>query len=127
MSAKKRGAGPVSAATNAERPLHWRTRYERRASFGNNIREAKRRLPLPDLMRALGDSEHARKTAKCPFHEDTRNSFSVFEFKGEWFWKCHAGCGHGDGVDYLKAKFNLITGEAIGRYCELAGAKGGGR
>jgi hypothetical protein len=90
----------------------------------DDLTEAKRRLPLPRLMALLGDAALARKSARCPFHEDARNSFSVFPSRtGAWLWKCHAGCGHGDGVDYLKLKFNLSTGDAIRRYRELAGLR----
>ena len=90
----------------------------------DDLNTAKRRLPLPALMAVLGDTAHARKSARCPFHEDARNSFSVFPSRtGGWLWKCHAGCGHGDGVDYLKLKLNLTTATAIRRYCELAGTR----
>ena len=88
----------------------------------DNLALAKNRLPLPALLSALGDSAHARRSARCPFHEDRRNSFSLFLGRsGHWLWKCHSGCGGGDGVDYLKTKYNLSTGDAIRRYCELAG------
>ena len=87
--------------------------------------QAKHRLPLPALMERLGDGEHAKKSAKCPFHQDRAPSFSVFQGRGGWFWKCHAGCVQGDGVDYLQTKFNLSTAEAIHRYCDLAGVHHG--
>ena len=45
----------------------------------NDIAEAKRRLPLPVMMNQLGDGEHAKRSALCPFHEDHRESFSVFQ------------------------------------------------
>jgi hypothetical protein len=86
------------------------------------LAHAKQRLPLPQLMAALGDAAHAKRSCRCPFHEDRRNSFSLFQWHSRgWFWKCHAGCGHGDAVDYLKLRFNLSTCDAIRRYCELAG------
>ena len=44
-----------------------------------SIEEAKRRLPLPLLLKQLGLGEHAKKTARCPFHEDRNPSFSVFQ------------------------------------------------
>ena len=126
MIPEQNSVGGVSAPTNAKaNPLRRRI-YPQGALVRNNILEAKRRLPLRELMRVLGDGEQAKKSSKCPFHDDTRNSFSVFEFDGQWFWKCHPGCGQGDGVDYLKAKLNLTTGDAIRRYCELAGLKGDG-
>jgi hypothetical protein len=89
------------------------------------IEEAKRRLPLPQLLAKIGDGDHAKKSTRCPFHEDRRASFSVFQKDGMWFWKCHAGCGHGDGVDYLKKRFALATKHAIGRYCSEAGLSNG--
>ena len=90
----------------------------------DDLGEAKRRLPLPGLMAVLGDAAHARRSARCPFHQDARNSFSVFPSRhGGWLWKCHAGCGHGDGVHYLKLRFNLSIRDAIARYRELAGIR----
>jgi len=53
------------------------------------IDEAKRRLPLPELMAREGLGEQAKKSAHCPFHHDEHESFSVF--KGDdnfWLWKC---------------------------------------
>jgi len=81
-------------------------------------------LPLPDLMRKIGDSDHAKQSARCPFHEDEHASFSVFHKDSAWFWKCHAGCGHGDGVDYLKKRKGLSTRDAIALYCREAGLNG---
>jgi len=88
------------------------------------ISEAKCRLPLPQLLAKIGDAEHGKKSSRCPFHEDTNNSFSVFQVSdSNWLWKCFAGCGTGDGVEYLKKRFRLSTGEAICRYCVEAGLK----
>jgi hypothetical protein len=67
------------------------------------IEEAKDRLPLPVLLHRLGLGEHAKKSARCPFHDDQRNSFSVWRNEaGRWFWKCHAGCGDGDEISFLE-------------------------
>jgi len=51
------------------------------------IDEAKRRLPLPELMKQLGLAEHAKKSARCPLpgHDDKHPSFSSFQGKGG-FW-----------------------------------------
>ena len=32
-------------------------------------------------------------TARCPAHDDGRNSLSVHHRDGRWLLKCHAGCG----------------------------------
>ncbi len=88
-----------------------------------DVKELKVRLPLPALMQRLGDGDYAKRKARCPFHEDQRPSFSVFQGRGgTWRWHCFAGCGGGDAVDYLKLKFGLRTGDAIRKYAELANA-----
>lgn len=89
------------------------------------LANAKACSPLPQLLVKIGDGEHAKKSARCPFHEDRHNSFSIFQDAGGlWFWKCHAGCGHGDEVDYLKKRLSLSTRDAIAHYCDLAGVNG---
>ena len=107
----------------------WTASEVSRTSGQSDINRAKQQLPLPELMATLGDQAHARRSSRCPFHEDHSPSFSIFRGRGGvWLWKCHAGCGHGDGVDYLKLKLGLSTGEAIRKYLDLAGiAQGGGR
>lgn len=58
------------------------------------LEQAKHVLPLPDLMARLGLGEHAKKSARCPFHDDQNSSFSIFQGEGgEWVWNCFAGCG----------------------------------
>lgn len=86
------------------------------------IDEAKRRLPLPDLMRELG-YEEKRKRARCPFHSDEHPSFSVFQSKNGkgWQWKCHAGCGNGDEIGFLVKHSGVSNSEAITRYLDMAG------
>lgn len=42
------------------------------------LEAAKAALRLPELMHRLGLGDHVRKSAKCPVHEDRRNSFSLF-------------------------------------------------
>ena len=85
--------------------------------------EAKRRLPLPDLMHQLGLAEHVKKVAHCPWHDDKHPSFSVFESKvGKgWQWKCHVACGYGDEIALLVKYFNVSRREAIRRYLDMAG------
>ena len=86
------------------------------------IQEAKRKLPLPALMHRLGLGEHAKKSAKCPFHDDQHNSFSIWcNDAGQWFWKCHAGCGEGDEITFLEFHDKIPRPDAIRRYLALAG------
>jgi hypothetical protein len=63
------------------------------------IGEAKRKLSLPALMHQFGLGKHTKKSARCPFHDDQRNSFSVYKNgSGEFRFKCFAGCGEGDEI-----------------------------
>jgi hypothetical protein len=87
-----------------------------------SIEEAKRLLPLPTLMHRLGYGQHAKKRAFCPFHDDQRTSFSIYrDDKGEWRFKCHAGCGGGDEINFLELHEKLSPKDAIKRFLELAG------
>jgi CHC2 zinc finger len=87
------------------------------------IDEAKRRLPLPDLMAKLGLGDRAKKNARCPFHDDQNPSFSVFHdgWDDDWYWKCHASCGEGDEIDFLVKHEGISRREAIKRYLDIAG------
>jgi hypothetical protein len=82
---------------------------------------AKKQLPLPDLLGRLGLGDHAKATARCPFHQDDSPSFSVFQHEGRWFWKCHAGCGKGDEIEFLQRCKRLEKSQAIRLYLDLAG------
>ena len=98
------------------------------ADLRAKIDEAKRRLPLPDLMSRLGLGGHAKKSAHCPFpgHEDKHESFSVFEGDdGFWHWNCFAGCGDGDEIMFLRKLKGLSNTEAMNRYLSMAGFPAG--
>lgn len=87
--------------------------------------EARRRLPLPALMGQCGHGDRAKKSARCPFHDDSSNSFSVYQHDdGSWAWKCHAGCGGGDEPDWLAKLRGLTTGDACREFLKLAGVTG---
>lgn len=92
-------------------------------STGNDLlAQAKQRLPLPALMSLFGHSEHAKKSARCPFHDDSHNSFSVYQRPdGSWAFKCHAGCGEGDEPDYLAKHRGLSNADACREFIRLAG------
>jgi hypothetical protein len=85
------------------------------------IQQAKLRLPLPLLMLRLGLGEHINKSARCPFHDDSNPSFSVFQTDGSWFFKCHAGCGDGDEINFLEKHKGISRYEAIKVFLEMAG------
>jgi hypothetical protein len=87
----------------------------------NAIREAKLKLPLPELMQRFGLAVHAKKSARCPFHDDRHNSFSVWKNgAGLWFFKCHAGCGEGDEIMFLQLFKRISQKDAITLYLEMA-------
>jgi hypothetical protein len=88
------------------------------------IIEGKQRLPLPQLMERLGLGDHAKKTARCPFHRpDNTPSFSVFQHKDgkQWGWKCWAGCGSGDEINFLVKVKNIDVKEATKEFLRMAG------
>lgn len=88
----------------------------------DRIAEAKRLLPFPRLMHQLGHGDRAKKSARCPFHDDASNSFSMFDGDGgQPRWKCHAGCGGGDAIDFLARVRNLSNADAIREFQRLAG------
>jgi hypothetical protein len=96
--------------------------------MNDNIVEAKRRLPLPKLMQLLGFDGYVKRSARCPFHDDQRNSFSVFrDQRGRWRWKCHAGCGWGDEITLVELHLRIPKAQAIGHYLDMAGVNGYGR
>ena len=93
------------------------------AELRAKIDKAKRQLPLPDLMSRLGLGEHAKKSARCLWHDDQRPSFSVFKGDdGFWHYNCFVcdSCG-GDEIAFLVKHFGISRREAIKRYLDMAG------
>src|SRR5689334_5261277 len=88
----------------------------------NLLADAKARLPLSALMAQCGHGEQARKSARCMFHDDATASFSIYQHPdGAWAWKCHAGCGGGDEVDWLAKLRSISNAEACREFIRLAG------
>ena len=86
------------------------------------LSQAKQRLPLTALMMQLGFGERAQKSARCPFHEDSSASFSLYLGEdGEERWKCHAGCGQGDVINFLAKHRGLNNADACREFIHLAG------
>jgi len=48
------------------------------------------------------------RMARCPMHDDSAPSLSLYTRDGRQKWKCHAGCGGGDAID-LEARLRGIT------------------
>lgn len=88
----------------------------------SSLEQAKQILPLPNLLTHLGLGDHAKASARCPLHEDGNPSFGLYRNdKSEWAWKCHSGCGGGDGADFIAKLENISNPDACRRYIELAG------
>jgi CHC2 zinc finger len=87
----------------------------------NDLCEAKQLLPLPLLMQRLGLGDHAKVKAKCLWHDDAHPSFGILPRDGKWFFKCQAGCGHGDEIDFLAKYRGCSKGEAIREFLSMAG------
>ncbi len=87
------------------------------------IDAAKARLPLPALLAELGLAEHARTSARCPIHEDRSPSFSVWHSTHGWRWKCQAGCGEGDEIDFLETYRRSTKTAAVRLFLEMAGGR----
>lgn len=89
--------------------------------MNNKLEQAKRTLSLAVLMRLLGHGERVRKSALCPFHQDSAASFSVFIGNdGKARFKCHSGCGQGDAIDFLALAKGLSNAEACREFVRLA-------
>jgi hypothetical protein len=86
-----------------------------------DIQEAKRRLPLKDLMTRLGFGDRAKKSARCPFHNDHNPSFGIFQIDGQWGFKCHACGAKGDSIDFLAQVKGIDVKEATKLFLEMAG------
>ena len=92
--------------------------------------KAKRSLPLPELLRRLGDyAPSPAETGKgaflirSPLREDRNPSFSVYRRDGEWKWSDKGTGDGGDAVDYLRHRDGKEFKEARARLLDLAGVK----
>ena len=87
-----------------------------------NLRDAKAKLDVATLWRALSLPGEPGRSCRCPLHEDRSASFSVFVGqRGGLRWKCHAGCGQGGPVELLARVFDIPEREACRRLLEMAG------
>src|ERR1041385_71950 len=79
------------------------------------IKTAKRKLPLTHLMVKIGDGAFiSEKSVESPFHPSERPFFKLHYTRRGLRFACCGKCGYqGDQIDYLKARFDLTTGEAI--------------
>lgn len=98
----------------------------------DSIDKAKRVLPLPELMRRLGDYAPSEAEVsrggfliRSPLREDRNPSFSVYRRDGEWRWSDKGTGERGDAIDYLRHREGREFAEAKARYLEMAGVANG--
>lgn len=88
----------------------------------STLATAKARLNIHGLWRHFGFDGEPKRGCRCPFHEDRKNSFSVFiGTDGFDAWNCFAGCGGGDAVDFFQRASGLSQKDACRKFIELAG------
>lgn len=72
----------------------------------SRITRIKQKYSLPEIAKNAGMELHESGNGflgLCPFHEDSRPSFSIFPADGNWYFKCHSGsCAvTGDVIDFI--------------------------
>lgn len=97
--------------------------------MSDDIGEFVRSLDAGQVWSALGLPGEPKLSCKCPKHDDSAASFSVFwsQRHGRWLWKCHAGCGHGDLVDLWVMMTGQTKGEALRELRKAFDSRCGGR
>ena len=83
------------------------------------LANAKARLDVPGVWRAISLPGEPRPSCRCPNHDDGSASLSIFDDGRAW--KCHAGCGQGDAVEFLAVARRLSKGDALREFVRLAG------
>ena len=74
-----------------------------------------RNLDVASVWSSLGLHGDPKVSCRCPVHQDSNASFSVYRAAkdGRWLWKCHAGCGRGDMVDLWMLATGCDKGSAL--------------
>ncbi len=85
----------------------------------DTLTAAKSRLDVAAVWELLGLPGEARRSCRCPLHEDRSASFSIFAEGAAW--KCHAGCGQGDAIRFLQCARQLSIRDALREFVRLAG------
>ena len=83
----------------------------------------KAKLPMPNLLSALGIHYKDKNHIKSPFREDKTPSLSVYETPKGWKFKDHGSGSEfaGDELDFIKLLNNTDTKTAIETYKKLCG------
>jgi len=73
----------------------------------------KREASLVDIIAAVVElrPQGSEFAGCCPFHNDRSPSFRVYDAGRRWI--CHAGCGGGDVVDFVRKLHKVSTAQAV--------------
>lgn len=73
----------------------------------------KREVPLVEIVAAVVElrAQGSELAGCCPFHNDRSPSFRVYQGGARWI--CHAGCGSGDVVDFVRKLRGVSVAEAV--------------
>jgi hypothetical protein len=74
---------------------------------------------MPELLEALGLGAHAKASARCPLHDESRPSFSIFRMAKGWRFKCFSGCGEGDELEFLALYKRVNKSVAMNLYRQM--------
>lgn len=87
--------------------------------------ELKAKLPLPNLMVALGFGDFTKASCKSPFREDAKPSWGIRQRDGAWFFHDFATGESGDEITFLGRVKNLDPQrdflQLMGIYAGMAG------
>ena len=83
------------------------------AHSGIDFDAIKREHPLVDIVAASVKLHRAGSELAgcCPFHDDRSPSFRVYANGTRWI--CHAGCGGGDVLDFIRKQHQVGTTDAV--------------
>lgn len=85
--------------------------------FIKNIKEA---LPLKQLFQQYAIRQNGSSTQYfCPFHEDKSPSLSIADDLNSW--KCFAGCGSGDSLDFIQKIENISFKDSLEKASSISG------
>lgn len=93
--------------------------------MNEEIQEAKRLVPLPELLRHYGLGDFTKKHGNSPLRPGSdSNSFSIFQKdNGEWNWKDFVTEEFGDEIDFIGKYESRGPSDAIIKFLEIAGLR----
>ena len=86
-----------------------------------NLRDRIREVPISDILGHYLEivQKGNRKSARCPFHDDTNPSLNIDDGKG--FWYCFVDNIGGDAIAFVRMHLNLGFVDALREICRKLG------